>query len=60
MIKPKCDKCGQELKTFGALAFSPPEEIEKDNYDNTVNKYHLCPACWQLFLDWLKVSDERK
>jgi hypothetical protein len=23
-IKPKCDKCGKELKEFGGILFSPP------------------------------------
>jgi len=25
-IKPKCDKCGDELKEFGAILLSPPNK----------------------------------
>lgn len=45
-LYPKCSKCGGELETSGALAFSPPIE-------NKVEKYHICKKCWELFLVWL-------
>lgn len=38
-IKPSCDKCGNELKEFGALLFSPPK-------GSAVKKFHLCKACY--------------
>lgn len=53
MIAPKCDKCRQELKTYGGLAFSPPRESEDGGYDRTVEKIHLCTECWSKFLAFL-------
>ena len=47
MIAPTCDKCGQELGEFGALAFSPPEA------DGNVRKFHICRRCFELLLAWL-------
>jgi len=38
-IKPKCDKCQEELTDFGGILFSPPNEESK------VTKYHLCQSC---------------
>ena len=46
MIEPKCDKCKRPLIDFGGLAFSPPKE-------HTVVKYHICIACWSLFIKFL-------
>ena len=40
-IKPKCDKCGQELTKFGAILLSPPDEA------STVKKFHLCTSCYE-------------
>jgi len=43
MIKPICDRCGKELKEFGALLFSPLDKHDR------VMKYHICKECfWQL------------
>lgn len=39
-IKPTCDKCGEELKDFGGILLSPPNEKSE------VKKYHLCKACY--------------
>lgn len=50
MITPKCDKCGNELQTYGGLVFSPPD----DSTPNQVNKYHLCVECWDLLFKWLR------
>ena len=41
MIKPICDFCKKELKEFGALLFSPPDN------DNKVRKFHLCKECFR-------------
>ena len=40
-IKPKCDKCGEELKEFGGILLSPPD------IDRRVIKYHLCKNCYE-------------
>lgn len=40
-IKPKCDKCGEELKDFGAILFSPPDK------NSTVKKFHVCVGCYK-------------
>ena len=42
-IYPKCDRCGVELKEFGAILLSPP-------INNMVEKRHLCVACYQTIL----------
>ena len=42
-IRPKCDKCGKELKEFGAILFSPPKK-------NIVKKFHLCKQCYQQLI----------
>lgn len=51
MIKIKCEKCGDELLSFGGLAFSPPIPSELD--ECLVDKIHICSKCWMLFLEWL-------
>ena len=40
-IKPVCDKCLKELKEFGGILFSPPDN------DRKVTKYHLCKKCFE-------------
>jgi len=47
-IKPKCDKCGNELSNFGALLFSPPDE------KNITKKYHICEKCYENMKKALK------
>lgn len=42
-IKPKCDKCGDELVEFGAILLSPPDE------ESTVKKFHICKKCYQQY-----------
>jgi len=39
-IKPKCDKCGMELKEFGGILLSPPK-------GHIVKKFHLCKVCYR-------------
>jgi hypothetical protein len=50
MISPRCDKCGENLTAFGALAFSPPDERDM------VRKYHLCVECFARLEEWLAVK----
>ena len=40
-IQPKCDKCKEELKDFGAILLSPP------NKKNEVKKFHICKGCYK-------------
>ncbi len=40
-IKPKCDKCSEELNDFGAILLSPP------NDKSEVKKYHICKSCYK-------------
>lgn len=56
MIKPKCDKCGEELKAYGGLAFSPPETLPDESPSRQVDKLHICVKCWKLLMVWLKAS----
>jgi len=53
MIKPTCDRCRQELTTFGGLAFSPPEVLPAGTPCKEVNKYHICVVCWEQFMKWV-------
>jgi len=53
MIKPRCDKCHNELTAYGGLAFSPPETKPDESCGREVEKYHICAKCWQLFMAWL-------
>ena len=39
-IYPKCDRCGVELKEFGAILLSPP-------INNMVEKKHFCIQCYK-------------
>ena len=39
MIKPICDICKKELKEFGAILLSPPN-------NDLVRKYHICIDCF--------------
>lgn len=41
MIKPKCDKCKNELEEFGGILLSPPDN------DRKVIKYHLCKKYYE-------------
>lgn len=41
MIKPVCVVCDKELKKFGAILLSPPNE------DNLVEKFHICVSCFE-------------
>lgn len=45
-IAPKCDKCGKELTSFGAILFGTP------NAKSEVKKYHICAPC---YADMLKL-----
>jgi hypothetical protein len=47
-INTKCNKCGEELKTFGGLLFSPPDS------QMDVKKYHLCGDCYRQIEEELK------
>jgi len=40
-IKPKCDRCKEELEEFGAILLSPPDAESK------VKKFHLCKKCYE-------------
>lgn len=45
LINPICDVCKKELKDFGALLFSPP------NNENIVKKYHICVGCYDEIIN---------
>ncbi len=49
-IKPKCDKCKEELKDFGAILLSPP------NKKSDVRKFHICKDCYKGIAVNLKVK----
>lgn len=42
VITPRCDRCKQELKEFGGILLSPPDE------QNKVKKFHLCKNCYEF------------
>lgn len=42
-ITPTCDKCGEELRDFGGILLSPP------NDGDMVKKYHICKVCYEKF-----------
>jgi hypothetical protein len=43
-IKPKCDVCEEELKDYGGLIFSPPNE------EGMVKKLNLCKNCYDKLI----------
>ena len=43
-ITPQCDRCKKELKEFGGLLFSPPDEKKE------VKKFHLCKSCYEIIV----------
>lgn len=43
-IRPKCDKCEEELKEFGGILLSPPD------LQGMVKKSHLCVGCYRDFI----------
>ncbi|MFA6269556.1 MAG: hypothetical protein WCW13_04780 [archaeon] len=47
-INPICDKCKKELKDFGGILFSPPNE------EGVVRKWHICKECYKLMENELK------
>lgn len=40
-INPICDRCGSELKEFGAILLSPPN-------GKSVDKFHICTECYLI------------
>jgi len=48
VIKPVCDKCGSELKEFGGILFSPP------NNSGFTRKWHLCKNCYEEIIKLFK------
>lgn len=50
-IGPVCDKCKQELKDFGGLLFSPPDD------KGMVRKLHLCQACYKELEESLATNE---
>ena len=44
MLKPKCNRCAEELNELGAILLSPPDKKSK------VRKYHICKDCFTLIL----------
>ena len=53
MIKPKCDKCRDELTEFGGLMFSPPQHGYESYKHREVEKFHVCVKCWKLLMEWI-------
>jgi hypothetical protein len=51
-IKPKCDKCGNELTFFGGIILSPPD------LQNKVTKFHICRKCYEIILSQLSVKNK--
>ena len=49
-IKPKCDKCQNELQDYGAILLSPPDKNRK------VIKYHLCKLCYKEIIKIFKIK----
>ena len=47
-ITPTCSACNEELKDFGGILLSPPDEKEM------VKKYHLCKQCYEGMAQNLK------
>jgi len=61
MISVNCVRCGTELEQLGGILFSPPSKNEYE-YEETVNKYHLCKRCFEviLFQIVLKKKEDKK
>lgn len=58
MIKPKCVRCRDELKTFGAVIISPPhhDSITTPTMQ-IVSKMHVCVDCFDaLMIEWTSES----
>ena len=52
MIKPICYICKKELKEFGALLFSPPDEIGQ------CSKTHLCEKCYtEMWINYIRKTE---
>lgn len=49
-IRPVCDKCGEELKEFGAILLSPPDA------QSTVKKFHICVDCYGKMMRGMKAA----
>ncbi len=54
MIRVKCEKCNKEIEGYGALVFSPIENI----MSNEVLKFHICKHCYSLLCNWMEDEDE--
>lgn len=57
-LKLVCCRCGEPLKTKGALVISPPVSSIKflGSDADTVLKYHVCITCWPLIIHVLLQS----
>ena len=53
MIKPICRMCEKELKAYGGLLISPPDENELFTLQ-TVVKSHLCKHCYEIITDFIR------
>jgi len=51
LFRPACSRCGEMLRTFGALAFSPPNIEESGGA--AVEKLHVCARCWVELEQWM-------
>jgi len=54
MINPICEKCGCELKDFGAILLSPPDAFGR------VVKYHICKKCFFDFEDLIAAKPAKE
>lgn len=53
MIKPKCDKCSEELNDYGAVLISPPTK------ESMVYKFHLCKSCYEKLIDFIAFDSSK-
>jgi hypothetical protein len=60
MISATCCRCGRELDKKGGIVLRPPEKEAEELFggllgDGTV-KHHVCAACMESLLEWLRGS----
>lgn len=55
MIRIYCTRCGLELEKPGAVTLAPPKA-----WSDSVEKGHLCEACWLAVDEFVKRGPDRK
>ena len=58
-MKPKCLMCFKRFKDYGAILLTPPIG-DDSNFGQFIYKYHICPKCYRIIIEFIKKEGEDK